>query len=272
MPLEALLPAIVEPRLDRIGMFPTDEVIPPKARSALALDLNDVVASDAFAAWRTGAALDVASWLRPCADGRTPATVLTLSHLDDALRMFFVTLVLQSIVTWTRQQPGTSSLRGVLVLDEAFGFLPPHPRDPTSKAPLLTLLKQARAVGLGVVIATQNPMDLDYKALSNCGTWIIGRLVTENDRRRVLEGLQGTGVAMAKNDLPVRIGQIPTRTFVIRDPSGNLRQVVSRWTRVWLRGPLTRPELKRLLAAPADAGVPSPIDRLPVPPPVPQGG
>src|SRR6187401_501192 len=102
--------------------------------------------------------------------------------------MFFVSLLLNQTLPWMRTQSGTSSLRAILYMDEIFGYFPPV-ANPPSKQPLLTLLKQGRAFGLGVVLATQNPVDLDYKGLANCGSWFIGRLQTERDKLRVIEGL-----------------------------------------------------------------------------------
>ncbi|MFN7147016.1 MAG: ATP-binding protein, partial [Myxococcota bacterium] len=191
--LEALLAALVDPPFAKVGIFPTDRFFPPDDRFALAMRLNALIASPAFAAWATGAALDVPALLAPV-DGRTPVNVFTLSHLSEPERHFFVGLLLDRIAAWARGLPGTNELRALVFFDEVWGYLPPHPKDPPAKRPILALMKQARAVGVGTVLATQNPVDLDYKALSNAGTWFVGRLQTRNDRDRVAEGLTASGM------------------------------------------------------------------------------
>ncbi len=249
LPLEALLPAIVDPPFATLGVFALDTFFPRAKRLDLALRLNTLLASPAFASWREGDPLDVDAWLQPVVDGRTPVSVLYLAHLDDAQRMFFVTLLLHAVVAWSRRQPGTGSLRAVLAFDEVLGFLPPHPNDPPSKGPMLTLLKQSRAVGLGVVLATQNPVDVDYKALSNAGTWMVGRMQTEQDRRKVVDGLCSAAGELDPATVNGLITQLPERTFVVRTPDGDGAQcLAARFVRVFLRGPLTRSEVSRLNA------------------------
>ena len=125
--------------------------------------------------------------------------------------MFFVSLLLNQILGWMRGRPGTTSLRAILCMDEVFGYMPPV-AEPPSKRPMLTLLKQARAFGLGLVLATQNPVDLDYKGLSNVGTWFLGRLQTERDKQRLMDGLEGAaagGELRPREDGadPLRAGQ-----------------------------------------------------------------
>ncbi len=271
LPLGALLPQIIDPPFDRLGYFPMDDVMPPKARTALALKLNNVVASPAFASWRTGEPLDLAAWTAPV-DGRTPVRVLVLSHLSDAERMFFVSMMLHAVVAWTRRLRGTSELRALVYFDEVFGFLPPHPKEPPSKGPILTLMKQARAVGVGVMLATQNPVDVDYKALSNAGTWLVGRLQTENDRDRVLEGLMTHGADLDRKALDAALGSLPPRTFVVRDAFGRVGQLRSRQTMAYLRGPLTRVEVASLEPRePVPLTVAAAPTRTIGPPPTPAG-
>ncbi len=247
LPLDVLLPRLVEPPFDVLGWFPLEEVIGREARQALAVALNTVAASPSFAPWMTGEPLDVAAWLAPAE--RTKIRILTLAHLDDRQRQFCVTLVLHAVVAWSRRQPGTGALRAVLWFDEVAGYLPPHPKDPPTKAPVLTLMKQARAVGLGVVLGTQNPVDVDYKALSNAGTWLAGRLQTRQDRARLAEGLGDVD-----GDL---LARLPKRAFVLRGVEGPARVLRSRTAMSFLRGPLTRREIAALgqqwrRAAPAD--------------------
>ena len=242
LPLEALVEATVDPPFERVGMLPLDTFLPRDERVQLARELNAVWSSPAFQPWRKGVPLDVGRWLQPAE--RTPVTVLYLSHLDDAQRMFFVTLLLHAVVAWSRRLPGSTALRALLYFDEVMGYLPPHPRAPPSKPPVLTLLKQARAVGVGVMLCTQNPVDVDYKAMSNAGTWLIGRLATRQDRARAVDGLDG--------DLGAVIARLPSRTFLLRDERG--AQVLrTRHTLSLLRGPLTRQEVARLGRAPPAA-------------------
>ena len=250
MDVETLILRVVDPPFQKLGVFPLDRFWKPARRTDLAMKLNAVMASPTFAPWMMGLPLDPARLL--AIGDRVPVSVFHLSHLSDSQRQFFSGLLLQRLVAWSRSQPGTSSLRGLLFLDEAFGYLPPHPANPPTKQPLLTLMKQARAVGFGVVLATQNPVDLDYKALTNAGTWAIGRLSTKQDVERVAEGLRSaTGT-----DLTKAIGALKPRQFVLRDISedGPIR-FGSRWAMSFLRGPISRGELDQLpnLVVPAGA-------------------
>jgi len=222
-----------------VGLFPVDTFMPRDRRTALALSLNAVISSPAFAPWRRGVPLDVGGWLTPDADGRTPVKVVYLAHLDDAQRMFFVTLLLHAVVAWSRRLPGRSDLTALVYFDEVMGYLPPYPRNPPSKAPVLTLLKQARSVGVGVMLCSQNPVDVDYKAMSNAGTWLVGRLPTRQDRARVVDGLED---AAALSEL---IARLPQRTFLVRTERG-VQILRSRHTLALLRGPLTRREVSLL--------------------------
>ena len=180
-------------RFEKVGVLDLETFFPAKDRFALAMKLNNLLASPGFAGWLEGDALDVGGLLYT-PEGKPRLSIVSIAHLSDNERMFFVTILLNEVLAWIRTQPGTSSLRAVLYMDEIFGYFPPT-ANPPSKVPMLTLLKQARAFGLGVVLATQNPVDLDYKGLSNAGTWFLGRLQTQRDKDRVLEGLEGASTA-----------------------------------------------------------------------------
>lgn len=196
--LGALIQAIQQPPFTRLGVMELETIYPSKDRFALAMQLNALLASPGFQGWMEGEPLDVGAFLYT-PGGKPRVAIFSIAHLDDAQRMFFVTMLLSAVLAWTRSQPGTTSLRALLYMDEVFGFFPPS-ANPPSKLPMLTLLKQARAYGVGVVLATQNPVDLDYKGLGNAGTWFIGRLQTDRDKMRVLDALDG---AMAgSNPIP----------------------------------------------------------------------
>ncbi len=260
--LAGIIGGLVDPPFDKVGVFPLEQFMPRSERMALATRLNAVLAAPGFAAWQRGERMDLDAWLAP--GGRTTVRVLTLSHLGDAERAFFLTQLLTKLVAWSRRQPGTSALRAVLYLDEAVGFCPPHPHDPPTKRPLLTLMKQARAVGFGVVLATQNPVDLDYKALSNANTWMVGLLRTAQDRERVVAPLAGADVEPAEVNRVV--SGLPKRVFAVRAAGGKLLTMRSRWAMSYLRGPLTPAELGELdVATPAPVAAAAPIAASPPP-------
>ena len=246
----SLLDEVRAPPVETLGAMPFDEYLPKRERTALATALNTLLASPTFEAWRTGAPLDVAGWLAPRADGRTPATIVSVAHLDDNERALVLGVVLDQVLAWMRTQPGAQQLRALLVVDEVFGIAPPHPANPPTKRPLVALMKQARAFGVGVLVATQNPMDLDYRVLSNAGTWWVGRLQTDADRERVVEAVASEGDAEGTeaSELDEVIKKLAARWFVMRTmhrrPS--LRLLQSRTTLCWLRGPMTRGDLRRL--------------------------
>jgi hypothetical protein len=250
----SLLHDLAEPPVAELGAMPLDEYLPKRERHTLAAALNTLLASPTFESWRTGAALDVRTWLGPRVDGRTNATIVSVAHLDDDERALVLGVLLEEVLAWVRTQPGTSALRALVLFDEVYGFLPPHPANPPAKRPLMALMKQARAFGVGVVVATQNPMDLDYRALSNAGLWFIGRLQTNADRARVIEGLVGAerseaGEEMDAEALANTVKMLSPRWFVVRDihRSPSVRLATSRSTLCWLRGPLTRAELRAAL-------------------------
>ncbi len=250
--LETLLAQIADPPFEKIGALPLETAFPRKERQGLVLALNNLLASPSFEAWRKGEPLDVGRMLH-AADGRPRLSIVSIAHLSDEERLFVVALLLDKVKTWMRRQGGTTQLRALVYMDEVFGFFPPHPANPPTKRPLLTLLKQARAQGVGVVLATQNPVDLDYKGLANMGTWLVGTLQTQQDRDRLKGGLQGAGLEGSAVD--GLLAATRKRVFLLHDvhrPAPTL--VESRWAMSYLRGPLTREEISRLMkASPAAA-------------------
>jgi len=246
--LEDLIVRVQQPPLRKLGVFELDTFFPEKDRLELAMRLNNLVASPSFAAWRSGPPLDIPSLLWT-AEGKPRAAVVYLAHLSDAERQFAVTLALSRLVTWMRSQSGSSSLRALVYMDEVFGFVPPTEMPPAKK-PILTLLKQARAFGVGLLLATQNPMDLDYKAMSNAGTWCIGRLQTERDKARILEALQPAAGNVDLAELDARISHLGKRQFLLHQTRAKQPALfTTRWAMSYLRGPLVLDEISRLTAA-----------------------
>ncbi|MCB9730024.1 MAG: ATP-binding protein [Deltaproteobacteria bacterium] len=251
--LADLIRAVSDPPFDRLGVFELEQFFPKKARQQLAMRLNGLIASPAFAQWLTGAPLDIDQlFARNDAGSRT--SIFTIAHLSDSERMSFVTLLLERIVAWMRTQPGSGELRALVYMDEVTGYLPPHPLNPPSKRPLLTLLKQARAFGLGTLLATQNPVDVDYKALTNAGTWFVGKLQTEQDLERILDGLtaaaSGHGKALDRGALSRRVAGLEGRQFVLSNAHTDEQPVLkTRFCMSNLRGPLTRHEIERAESA-----------------------
>src|SRR5690606_22661195 len=234
------------PPIRKLGVFDLDTFFPADQRMKLAVQLNSLLASPAFATWLQGAPLDIGRMLYT-AEGKPRGAIVTLAHLSDAERQFVVTLLLSKLVSWMRRQPGTSDLRALVYMDEVFGFAPPT-ATPPSKKPILTILKQARAHGVGLVLSTQNPVDLDYKAMSNAGTWMIGRLQTERDKERMLEGMRAAAGATDLGALATLIGGLGKRQFLLHSARGGApRRFTTRWAMSYLRGPLTRVEIERLM-------------------------
>jgi hypothetical protein len=258
--LETLLAGVAEPPFEKLGALPLEAVYPRKERQALMMQLNNLLAAPSFEAWRVGQPLDIARLLR-APDGRPRLAIVSTAHLAEAERLFVTALVLDKVKTWMRRQSGTSELRAVVYMDEIFGYFPPHPANPPTKKPLLTLLKQARAQGVGVVLATQNPVDLDYKGLANIGTWLVGKLQTEQDRARLRDGLVGSGLDRA--DIERLLDATRKRVFLLHDVHRSRPTLMhSRWALSYLRGPLTREEIATLMqphkgAAPNPAGTPA---------------
>ena len=251
---------IQRPPFDQVGVLDLESFYPSKDRFGLAMSLNNLIASPGFSAWMEGEPLDVQRLLFTPA-GKPRIIVLYIAHLSEAERMFFVTILLNEVLSWMRAQSGTSSLRALLYMDEIYGYFPPN-ANPPAKTPMLTLLKQARAFGLGVVLSTQNPVDLDYKGLSNCGTWFIGRLQTERDKMRVIEGLEGAAAAAGGDFDRARTEQLLAslghRVFLMRNVHEETPVIFqTRWTLSYLRGPLTLPQIKFLSSSGGTSTAPS---------------
>ncbi|CAN5878933.1 ATP-binding protein [soil metagenome] len=282
--LARLVGMVPDPPLRKLGVFELDKFYPKKDRTALAMKLNGLLASPSFASWLEGEPLSIEHLLT---GDRTQAAVIYLAHLDDSARQFVVTLLLAKLVTWMRSQPGTGRLRALVYMDEMFGFAPPV-AEPPSKKQILTILKQARAFGVGMVLATQNPMDLDYMTMANAGTWMVGRLQTENDKRRILEGMSDAGGSTDVSSVDTLISNLANRQFVLRR-AGRSETVIfsTRWAMSYLAGPLDRAKVSALTsvdprpattASPADPTSPTSSevramdeDLLSAPPPVAEG-
>jgi hypothetical protein len=248
--IAGLIQQIQSPSLTKIGVMDLESFFPAKERFELAMALNNLLAAPGFANWMEGEPLDIPQILYT-ADGKPRVAIFSIAHLDDAQRMFFVSLLLNQVLGWARTQTGTTSLRTILYMDEIFGYFPPV-ANPPSKLPLLTLLKQGRAFGVGVVLATQNPVDLDYKGLANTGTWFIGRLQTERDKDRVLEGLEGvatgSGQKFDRQEIEQILAGLGSRVFLLNNTHDDAPEVFeSRWAMSYLRGPLTRVQIKTLM-------------------------
>src|ERR1051326_3196893 len=248
--IATLIQKVQMPSIAKIGVMDLDSFYPAEDRFQLAMALNNLPASPSFASWMEGEPLDVQQFLYT-QTGKPRLSIFSIAHLGDAERMFFVSLLLNQVLGWMRTQSGTTSLRAILYMDEIFGYFPPV-ANPPSKLPLLTLLKQARAFGLGVVLATQNPVDLDYKGLANTGTWFIGRLQTERDKARVLEGLEGiaagTGQTFDKQGMEQILAGLSNRIFLLNNVHDDAPEVFeTRWAMSYLRGPLTRAQIKSLM-------------------------
>ena len=247
--IAALIAAIQAPPLERIGVMDIEAFFPSGDRFALAMRLNNLLAAPGFQSWLEGEPLDSARLLHT-AEGKPRVSVLSIAHLDDNQRMFFVAMLLNDLIAWMRTQQGTSSLRAILYMDEVFGFMPPTANPPTKKL-LLTLLKQARAYGLGVVLSTQNPVDLDYKGLSNTGTWFIGRLQTERDKARVMDGLEGAahGGSFNRQAMEQTLAGLGKRRFLLHNVHEDEPVVFgTRWVMSYLAGPMTRDQIRSLMA------------------------
>jgi hypothetical protein len=247
--LGALIQEVQQPSVTRIGVLDVEAFYPAKDRFNLAMQLNTLLASPSFAAWLEGEPLDIGQLLHTPA-GKPRVAIFSIAHLGDSERMFFVTLLLNQMLGWMRTQSGTNSLRALLYMDEIFGYFPPV-ANPPSKLPLLMLLKQARAFGVGVVLATQNPVDLDYKGLANIGTWCIGRLQTDRDKARVLDGLEGAvagrGDPFDRGAMEQTLAGLGSRVFLLHNVHEEGFDIFeSRWAMSYLRGPLSRSQLKAL--------------------------
>ncbi len=248
--LPGLIRCIQSPPMTKVGVFDLDSFFPSADRMKLAMTLNNLLASPTFAGWLEGQPLDIKQLLYT-AQGKPRLSIISIAHLSDSERMFFVTILLNELLSWMRTQPGTSSLRALFYMDEVYGYFPPSAKPP-SKPPMLVLLKQARAFGLGIALATQNPVDLDYKGLSNIGTWFLGRLQTERDKARVLEGLEGaaaqTGKAFDRNAMEQTLAALGSRVFLMNNVHDDAPTIFqSRWALSFLRGPLSRQQIQGLM-------------------------
>jgi len=268
--LPKLILAIQKPPVRQLGVFDVDTFFPEDDRFELAMRINSIIAAPAFESWLRGQPMDVGGFLAT-PSGKPRHSIFYIAHLSDAERMFFVTMLLNQIITWMRTQPGTTSLRALIYMDEIFGFFPPV-ANPPSKQPMLTLLKQARAFGVGVVLTTQNPVDLDYKGLTNAGTWFIGRLQTERDKMRVLDGLESAssqaGQALDRAELSRIISALGKRVFLLHNVHEEAPVTFqTRWAMSYLRGPLTRLQVRQLTEGQEpDSPVAAPLDETPVSP------
>jgi len=248
--LPGLIQAIQSPPFKKVGVLDLESFFPASDRNALAMQLNSLLASPSFSAYMEGEPIDVQRLLYT-PQGKPRISIISVAHLSDSERMFFITILLNEVLGWVRSQSGTSSLRALLYMDEVFGYFPPT-ANPPSKLPMLTLLKQARAFGLGVVLATQNPVDLDYKGLANTGTWFLGRLQTERDKLRVLDGLEGAsaqaGATFDRGKLEKTLSGLGNRVFLMNNVHEDAPVLFqTRWTMSYLRGPLTRAQIKTLM-------------------------
>lgn len=248
--LESLVQMVQQPPFQKIGVVAVDEFLNEKKRSEVAMKLNNLIASPSFASWLDGVPLDMQKMLYT-EEGKPRISIFSIAHLSDDQRMFFVSLLLNQTLGWMRAQSGTTSLRAMLYMDEIFGYLPPT-ANPPSKKPMMILLKQARAFGLGILLATQNPVDLDYKALSNIGTWWLGRLQTERDKARVLDGLEGAASAQNakfnRKALENLLSGLGNRVFLMNNVHEDGPVVFNvRWIMTYLRGPLSRNQIKSLM-------------------------
>ncbi len=269
--LPAIILAIQNPPVRKLGVFDVDTFFPESDRFKLAMQLNSIIASPGFQSWLEGQPLDIPGFLATT-EGQPRHSIFYIAHLSEPERMFFVTMLLNQLITWMRSQPGTTSLRALLYMDEVFGFFPPV-ANPPSKTPLLTLMKQARAFGVGVVLTTQNPADLDYKGLTNAGTWFIGRLQAERDKARLMEGLESASASgnLSRPRLEKILSSLGKRVFLLHNVH-EAQPVLfnTRWAMSYLRGPLTRLQVRDLVAredltvaepapvgAPMAAGAPS---------------
>jgi len=264
--IEELIGNIINPPFKKVGVLPLDSYYPQKERFKFATRFNAVIASPSFSSWLQGEDLDIQRLLYD-EEGKAKIAIFSIAHLNDDERMFFVTLLLNRYIAWMRHQSGTSSLKTLLYMDEIFGFFPPT-KNPPSKEPMLLLLKQARAYGVGIVLSTQNPVDLDYKGLSNIGTWFIGRLQTTQDIDRVIDGLGGkTGSSFDKSDIRKLLANLKKRTFFLKSAHlDEIRLFTTRWVMSYLKGPLKKREISELMRGQkeqwkAEAGQPDTVVR-----------
>ena len=251
--IETLIGKIINPSFKKIGVLPLEDFYPQDTRFKLATKFNSLLASPSFSLWLKGESLDIQKLLYDD-KGKAKVSIFSIGHLNDDERMFFVTLLLNKYIAWMRRQSGTSALKTLLYMDEIYGFFPPT-KNPPSKEPMMLLLKQARAFGVGVVLSTQNPVDLDYKGLSNIGTWFIGRLQTNQDIERVIDGLGGkVGASYNKGEIKTLLANLKKRTFFLKSAHlDDIRLFSTRWVLSYLKGPLKRDEISALMQGQKEA-------------------
>jgi hypothetical protein len=244
--LEALIGHITNPPFQKIGVLSLQSFYPQNERLKLAMLFNNVLSSVSFASWIEGEPLNIQNLLYDD-NGKAKITIFSIAHLNDSERMFFVTLLLNRFVDWMRSQRGASTLKALLYMDEVFGFFPPS-KNPPSKEPMLLLLKQARAFGVGVILSTQNPVDIDYKGLSNIGTWFIGKLQTKQDIAKVIDGLASQITSMSKRDIATMIAALKGRTFFLKSAhEDEVRIFKTRWVLSYLKGPMSKNDIRTLM-------------------------
>jgi len=246
--LEQLITLIVTPPFEKVGIFDLETFFSQDERLKLALKLNTIIANPSFKNWIEGEPLDISNLLYD-ENGKAKVSIFSISHLDDAQRMFFVSLLLNEMLTWMRRQEGTSSLKALLYMDEFFGYFPPS-KNPPSKQPMLTLLKQARSFGVGIILSTQNPVDIDYKGLANIGTWFIGRLQTKQDKEKVIDGLSSANEGnIDKKELLNKISNLEKRTFIMKNINEDgIKIFQTRWALSYLKGPISKDDIKKLMS------------------------
>lgn len=245
--LEELINLIVTPPFSKIGVFDLETFFAQADRLKLALKLNGVIANPAFSTWIEGESLDISKMLYD-ENGKAKVSIFSIAHLNDSQRMFFVTILLNQMVAWMRRQEGTTSLKALLYMDEIFGYFPPS-SNPPSKQPMLTLLKQARSFGIGIVLSTQNPVDIDYKGLANIGTWFIGRLQTKQDIDKVIDGLSGASEGINKAEIASLLSNLEKRNFILNNVNEDgIKVIETRWALSYLKGPIPKDGIKRLMS------------------------
>ena len=250
--LTGVIMQIIAPPFSTLGVFPLESFYGRKERTQLAMRFNALLASPTFEAWMEGEPLEPERLLYT-PDGKPRVAIFNIAHLDDKARMFFVSLLLNRTLAWMRRQPGSSSLKTLLYMDEIYGFFPPS-KNPPSKRPMMLLLKQARAYGLGVVLSTQNPVDLDYKGLSNIGTWFVGRLQTEQDQEKVADGIAGAGAAFNRQTVKRLLSSLKRRQFLLKSVHLEVPLLFrTRWVLSYLKGPMSSSDIKRLQPSLPDA-------------------
>ncbi|MFA9240106.1 MAG: helicase HerA domain-containing protein [Candidatus Paceibacteria bacterium] len=245
--LEQLISLIVTPPFEKVGIFDLETFFAQDDRLKLALKLNTIIANPSFKSWIEGETLDISNLLYD-ENGKAKVSIFSIAHLNDSQRMFFVSLLLNQMVSWMRRQEGTSSLKALLYMDEIFGYFPPS-ANPPSKQPMLTLLKQARSFGVGIILSTQNPVDIDYKGLANIGTWFIGRLQTKQDKEKVIDGLSSASEGkIDKNEIENLLSNLEKRTFIMKNINEDgIKVFKTRWALSYLKGPISKDDIKKLM-------------------------